>query len=98
SAMTRWRWAALVVLVLAAIFAWRGGVYSQSEYLELRHREATIRARMDSLRLVVDSLQAFRDSLVRYPDVQERLARERLGMVREGEILILLVPDSVRGN
>ena len=96
--MTRWRWAALVVLVLAAIFAWRGGVYSQSEYLRLRQREVTVRARIDSLRIVVDSLQAFRDSLVKYPDVQERLARERLGMVRDGEILILLVPDSARGD
>ena len=91
--MTIWRWAALAVLLAAAVFAWNGGVHSQSEYQALRHEEGAIRARMDSLRGEVDSLRAFHDSLVTNPTVQEREARERLGMVRPGEILILLVPE-----
>jgi cell division protein FtsB len=43
----------------------------------------------------VDSLRVFHDSLVSSPVMQERLARELYGMIRPGEILILLVPDSV---
>jgi cell division protein FtsB len=80
--------------VAAAVFAFNGGQHSQREFLALRHREASMRKQMDSIRVVVDSLQLFHDSLVTSPVVQERLARERFGMIRPGEILILLVPDS----
>lgn len=92
--MTRWRWLALVVLLAAAVFAWNGGVHSQTEYQEMRRKEGAILRRMDSLRVMVDSLRLFHDSLTTSPVVQERLAREQLGMIRPGEILILLVPDS----
>jgi cell division protein FtsB len=92
--VTRWRWLALVVLAAAAVFAWNGGQYSQAEYLALRREEAGLRVQLDSLAGAVDSLQVFHDSLLTSPVVQERLARERLGMIRPGEILILLVPDS----
>ena len=92
--MTRWRWLALVVLVAAAVFAFNGGVYSQRDYLALKDEEAGIHRQMDSLRVAVDSLRVFHDSLTTSSVVQERLARERLGMIRPGEILILLVPDS----
>ncbi len=92
--MTVWRWLALGVALAAAVFALKGGVYSQSDYLTLRREEATIRSRIDSLQAEVDSLRLFHDSLASNPVVQEREARERLGMIRPGEILILLVPDS----
>jgi cell division protein FtsB len=92
--VTRWRWLALAVVVAAAVFAFNGGQYSQAEYRALRREEATIRQRIDSLSVEVDSLRLFHDSLLSSPVVQERLARERLGMIRPGEILILLVPDS----
>ena len=94
--MTIWRWLALAVLLAAAIFALRGGVYSQSDYLRLKREEAAIRARIDSLQRAVDSMRLFDDSLSTSRVVQERLARERLGMIRPGEVLILLVPDSGR--
>ena len=92
--MTRWRWLALVVLVLAAVFAFNGGQHSQREYLALKQREASMREQMDSLRQDVDSMRLLHDSLATDPVVQERWARERLGMIRPGEILILVVPDS----
>ena len=94
--MTLWRGLALVVLLAAAVFAWRGGSYSQGEYLAVRADTLAARVRLDSLRRAVDSLRAFRDSLVGDPDLQERLVRERLGMIRPGEILILIETDSVR--
>jgi cell division protein FtsB len=92
--VTRWRWLALVVLVLAAIWAWRGATYSQGEYRRLLAQERLLRERIDSIRGDVDSMRAFNDSLGSSAVVQERMARERLGMIRPGEILILLVPDS----
>jgi cell division protein FtsB len=92
--VTRWRWLALAVLVAAAVFAMNGGVHSQRDYLALKRQETEIHHQLDSLRSVVDSLELFHDSLATSPVVQERLARERYGMIRPGEILILLVPDS----
>jgi len=92
--VTIWRWLALAVLLAAAIFALRGGVYSQSDYLGLRREEVAIRARIDTLQRAVDSMRLFDDSLSSSREVQERVARERLGMIRPGEVLILLVPDS----
>ena len=90
--MTRWRWLALAVLVAAAVFAWNGGQHSQADYLALRRKEAGLRLQLDSLAVEIDSLRLLHDSLLHSPEVQERLARER-GMIRPGEILILLVPD-----
>jgi cell division protein FtsB len=90
--VTRWRWLALVVLLAAAVFAWSGGSYSQREYLALRADTLAARVRLDSLVVAVESLAAFRDSLVRDPVFQERLARERLGMIRPGEIMLILEP------
>jgi len=95
--VTRWRWAALVVLLLAVVWAWRGAVYSEPEYRRLVAEEQALRGRIDSLRREVDSIRAFNDSLGSSTQVQERMARERLGMIRPGEILILLVPDSAAG-
>ena len=92
--MTRWRWLALVVLVAAAVFAFNGGQYSQRDYLALKREEANARQRIDSLRKEVDSLRLYHDSLVSSPEMQERVARERLGMIRPGEIMILVVPDT----
>ncbi len=88
--MTPWRWLALVVLVAAAVFAWTGGSFSEPEYLALRRDEATARHRLDSLqgrgRLAagVPRLAGAR------PAFQERMVRERLGMIRPGEIMIIL--------
>jgi cell division protein FtsB len=92
--VTRWRWLALAVLVAAAVFAFNGGQHSQREFLALRREEASKRLEIDSIRVLIDSLQLFHDSLATSPVVQERQARERSGMIRPGEILILLVPDS----
>jgi cell division protein FtsB len=92
--VTPWRWAGLAVLLLAVLWAWRGATFSASDLRRLRAEERVVMARIDSLRREVDSKRAFHDSLITSEVVQERMARERLGMIRPGEILILLVPDS----
>jgi cell division protein FtsB len=88
------RWIAVVVLILAAIFAWTGGTFSERNYLALRRDEVEANRRLAQLKHEVESLQAYRDSLEHNPVVQERVARDKLGMLRPGEITFTIVQDS----
>ncbi len=88
--MTRARWLALAVLALLAIFAWQGGIYSVADYRAVLVEEAELTARVGRLQHEVDSMRALLDSLRGDPQVVERLARERFGMIRPGEIAIQL--------
>jgi cell division protein FtsB len=88
------RWIAVVVLILAAVFAWTGGTFSESNYLALQREEIAANRRLTQLKHEVDSLRAFRDSLGTNPVVQERVARDLLGMLRPGEIAFTIVRDS----
>ncbi|HSG09871.1 MAG TPA: septum formation initiator family protein [Longimicrobiales bacterium] len=75
------------LLGVAAYFALFGGEYS---YLELRAARAHARreaAELTERRRQIDSLQAWADSLDVDSATLERLARERFGMLRPGEIL-----------
>jgi cell division protein FtsB len=91
------RWAALLVLLGSAIFAWFGGAFSTSEYLEMTRAEVVTRDSLLALKKEVDSLSIYRDSLATDPAVQERYARERWGMLRPGELSFKIVPaDSVK--
>ena len=83
-----------MVLILAAVFAWTGGTFSETNYLALRREEVAANRKLKQLQHEVDSLQAFRDSLASNPVVQERVARDELGMLRPGEITFTIVPDS----
>ena len=83
--MTRGRWLALVVLILAAGFALLGGEYSIFDLRELR---ADARIETDSVAVLtatVDSLTRELEAILTDPAVQERIAREHWGMLREGE-------------
>jgi len=88
------RWLAVVVLILAAVFAWTGGTFSARNYMELKRIEIADSARVKQLERAVDSLRAFRDSLDSDPVVQERVAREEFGMQRPGELTFTIVRDS----
>lgn len=90
--MSRARLSALAVLVFALGFAVQAGEYSTADWWALRSRARMERARLDSLRLVVDSLEKVAKALETDPVTQERVARERFGMLRRGEFLYRLVP------
>lgn len=95
--MTVGRWIAVVVLLLFGVYAWRGGVFTTSGYRHLEQQEADETLHLQHLKRQVDSMRAFRDSLANDPRVQERVAREHWGMVRPGEISILIgTKDSVK--
>ena len=85
------------LLGLAVYYAVFGGEYS---LLELRRARTEIQAKeleLAALTRTLDSLQAWVDSLQNDSATLERLARERFGLIRDGEILYrMAVPvDSV---
>ena len=85
------------LLGLAVYYAVFGGAYS---LLELRRARTEIQAKeleLAALTRTLDSLRAWVDSLQNDSATLERLAREKFGLIRDGEILYrMAVPtDSV---
>ena len=97
--MTPARWAALAALLFMIYFGVQGGEYGTTDLFALRRQEASELAQVDRLRHVVDSLEHEAKAIESDRRVQERVARERFGMIRPGELLYRLVPaDSGRGR
>ena len=90
--MSLGRWAVIAGLIFALYFALQGGEYGTSDLLELQKEEAEERAEVAQLQGVVDSLTRMADAVERDPRMQERVARERFGMIKKGEFLYRLVP------
>ena len=86
--------ARLVIVVLALLFAVQGGEYTTWNWLELRRAEVREAVMVDELKGVVDSLQLAARAIERDPKVQERVARESFGMIKNGEFLFRVVPPS----
>jgi cell division protein FtsB len=75
------------LLALAVYYAVFGGEYSIFELRQARIDIENAEVELVDLRERVDSLRARADSLENDPATLERIARERFGMVREGETL-----------
>lgn len=91
--MSLGRWAVLAGLAFALYFALQGGEYGTLDLLQLRREEAEEQATVERLQQVIDSLGRVADAIERDPRMQERVARERFGMIRRGEFLYRLVPQ-----
>ena len=91
--MTPARWAAIAGLVFALYFALQGGEYGTLDLLQLRREEAEEHAKVEQLHRMVDSLSRVATAIEHNPRVQERVARERFGMLKKGEFLYRLVPS-----
>ena len=76
---------------LAALALW-GGEYSTADWVTIRRQLADERARVAALRIELDSLAKLAHDLETNPLVQERVAREQFGMIRDGEMLYRVVP------
>ncbi len=90
----RWplgRTLALLVLASALVFAVVGGEYGTFDWLQLRSAERDERAAIAELERVVDSLARYARALETDPKLQERVAREQFGMIRDGELLFRVV-------
>jgi len=86
------RWAAIIGLACALYFALQGGEYGTLDLLQLRREEAKEQAEVLRLERLVDSLTKAAVAIELDPRMQERVARERFGMIKKGEFLYRLVP------
>jgi cell division protein FtsB len=84
------RWLLVAALGAAALFALMGGEYSTPAWLSLRRAEALERARIAELEREIDSLARVARLVATDPRTQERIARERHGMLRPGEHAFIL--------
>ena len=91
--MSRARWLGLGVVAAALLFALEGGEYSTGDYLQLRREAGAEADSVKSIGRTVDSLRAVANAIEHDPKVQERVARERLGMIGKGEFVFRLPPD-----
>ena len=78
-----------IVLILVAVFA---GEYSTIDWLKVSSQLAEERDSVESVRARVDSLARVARALENDPATQEREARERFGLIRDGELLYKIVP------
>jgi cell division protein FtsB len=74
-----------------------GGEYTTLDWLDLRRQEREERAAIAQLTAEVDSLRRFSQRLSTDRKLQERLARENFGMIRQGERLYRVMTDSLDG-
>jgi cell division protein FtsB len=77
-------WGMVAAAVLFALF---GGQYTTLDLLSQRAVIAARKQTIDSLKHEIDSLTGYRKALATDPRLQERIARERWFMSREGEIV-----------
>ena len=96
--MSRGRWLAVVVVALAAAFALGAGEYGTWDWIVLRRHEREEAAAVARLQATVDSLTLVLKAVQGDPVVQERIARERFGMIRRGEFLYKIVPADSEGE
>jgi cell division protein FtsB len=78
-------------VALLALAAW-GGEYSTADWITIRRQLADERVKVATLRSELDSLGKLAHDLETNPAVQERVAREQFGMIRNGEVLYRVVP------
>ena len=79
-------------LLVAGYYAVFGGEHSLPDLRRTRAEREAEGAELERLHLANDSLEALVDSLESDPVLLERLARERFGMIREGEVLYRFAP------
>jgi cell division protein FtsB len=78
-------------VLAAALFALEGGEYGTRDLLSLRRQVREEQSRIAALRHDVDSLNRVARLLKTDARTQERVARERYGMIRPGELLYQVV-------
>ena len=86
-----------VVVLGTAYFFFFGGDYTFLDLWRLEKEQVRAAAELEAVRAEVTALEAQADSLATDSAALERLARERYGLIREGERLYRFAePDSAR--
>ena len=90
------RWILAIILLVGAVYyALFGGDYGYFEVRRLAKDLPAEEARVKALEKQVKELRSRADSLQRDPATIERVAREKYGLIRDGERLYRFV-DSVK--
>ncbi|MEZ4586309.1 MAG: septum formation initiator family protein [Gemmatimonadales bacterium] len=84
------RWLLVAALAAAVTFAFCGGEYGTLDLLQLKRDSAAERIRIAELERVVDSLDERAKAVESDLETQERIARERHGMLKPGEHAFIL--------
>ncbi len=92
--MTPLRWVAAGLVLVMIGFAIQGGSFTTRDWLSLRRDAGRERQAVADLKGAIDSLEKVAARVERDPAEQERIAREEFGMIKEGEYLYRLVPDT----
>ncbi len=90
--MRRGRVIGAVVLTGGIVFGAFGGEYGTFDWLSLRRQIHEQERSIEQLRIEIDSLAEYAAKLQRDPFTQEKVARERFGMIRPGETLYQIEP------
>jgi cell division protein FtsB len=90
--MRRGRVVGVVALVAGLAFGAFGGEYGTFDWFSLRRQIREQERAIEQLRVEIDSLAEYAAKLQRDPFTQEKVARERFGMVRPGETLYQIEP------
>jgi cell division protein FtsB len=77
----------LVAVVGGVAFGFAGGEYGTLDWWQLRGQISAEQEALDSLAIEVDSLKKEVRAIQRDPAEVERVAREKYGMLRPGELL-----------
>ncbi len=86
-------WLAVAVLLLVGMLA-AGGLKSYRDLDEVRSQEADLRRRIEATEARIRRLDERLERIANDPWTLERLAREELGMVRPGDLVIVLPPEA----
>lgn len=79
----------LIVVLVVSLFYWHASRSAQQRLQELREEERALQKTIESLQLDLDMLQDMYDYSMS-SDVIETLAREKLLMVRDDEIIFFI--------
>jgi cell division protein FtsB len=80
-----------LLIAVATYYAFWGGEYTAFDLGRISMRQKAEAARLAAIRTDVDSLRTVAEALESDPATIERVARERFGMIREGETLYRFV-------
>ena len=83
---------AVIILIGGLAFGLFGGEYRAIDSWKLKRQVREEKVALEVLRLEIDSLRAYAESLETNRETQERVARERFGMIRDGEIVYRIEP------
>jgi cell division protein FtsB len=81
-------------VVLAAVFVLYLPSYIQMQ--DLRNRNLTFEKRINDLEAETIKAAAERDRLKNDPEYFERVARERMGLIKDGEVVYKVLPPGVK--